>query len=119
MKTIGFVGKLLFAGPMAMFGIFHFMSGNAMTGVVPSYLPMPILWVYISGLGLILSAIAIITGNKAKLATQLLGAMLLAFAVIIHLPGFLMNDQMASTMFLKDIALGGSAWFMSANLSNG
>ena len=118
MKSLGFIGKLMFAGPMAMFGIFHFMGADSMTGMVPSYLPAPIVFVYLTGISLILAAVAIVTGKKAKLATQLLGLMLALFALLLHLQGFMNQDPASSSMFLKDIALAGGAWFMSAHLSD-
>ena len=118
MKSLGYIGKLMYAGPMAMFGVFHFMGAEGMTAAVPDFLPAPLFFVYLTGVALVLAAIAIVTGNKAKLATQLLGLMLLLFAVLISLPGFLSGDQQMSAMFLKDIALAGAAWFMSAHLSN-
>lgn len=118
MKSLGFIGKLMYAGPMAMFGIFHLTDANGMTGAVPDFLPAPIFFVYLTGLALLLAAVAIIIGKKAKLATQLLGLMLALFAVLIHLPGFLNQDAVSSGMFLKDIALAGGAWFMSGHLSD-
>ena len=118
MKSLGYIGKLMYAGPMAMFGIFHFMGADSMTGIVPSILPAPIVFVYLTGVALILAAVAIIIGNKAKLATQLLGLMLALFAVLLHLSGFLAQDPTASAMFLKDVALAGAAWYMSSHLSN-
>ena len=118
MKSLGFIGKLMFAGPMAMFGVFHFMGANSMTGMVPGYLPAPIVFVYLTGVALVLAAVAIVTGNKARLATQLLGLMLVLFAVLLHLPGFLNQDPVGSSSFLKDVALAGGAWFMSAHLKN-
>ena len=118
MKSLKFVGKLMYAGPMAMFGIFHFMSADGMTGAVPDFLPGPIVFVYLTGTLLILAAVSIVIGNKAKLATQLLGLMIALFAVLIHLDGFLAQDPTASGMFLKDIALAGAAWYMSAHVTN-
>ncbi|MEM9895303.1 MAG: DoxX family protein [Bacteroidota bacterium] len=118
MKSLGYLGKLLFAGPMAMFGVFHFMGASTMTRIVPSYIPFPIVWVYATGLAFILAAVAIIIGQKARLATQLLGVMLVAFAVLVHLEGFLGGNPASSANFLKDIALGGAAWFMSSYLHN-
>ena len=115
MKNSGFIGKLLFALPMAMFGFFHFMGATNMTGMVPSFLPAPIFWVYLTGLALILAAVAMILGKKAKLATLLLGIMLALFAILIHLSGFMNGDQFASSMFLKDLALAGGAFFISAH----
>ncbi|MEP4531578.1 MAG: DoxX family protein [Cyclobacteriaceae bacterium] len=118
MKNLGFIGKLLYALPIAMFGFFHFMNASAMVGVVPSFLPAGEVWVYLTGLALILAAVAIIIGKKAKLATQLLGLMILLFAVLIHLPGFLNQAQPAAAMFLKDTALAGAAFFLSSHLKN-
>jgi len=116
MKNVGFVGKLMFAGPMAMFGIFHFMGAESMVSMVPDFLPAPIAFVYLTGLAMILAAVAIVVGKKAKLATQLLGLMLAIFAVLIHLPGFLNQEPVGSSMFLKDVALAGASWFMSDHL---
>lgn len=118
MKSLGYVGKLMYAGPMAMFGIFHFMGADDMAGYVPSFLPAPVVFVYLTGIALILAAVAIILGKKAKLATQLLGLMLALFAILIHFSGFMNQDPVSSSMFLKDIALAGAAWFMSSNLSD-
>lgn len=118
MKSLGFVGKLMYAGPMAMFGIFHFMGAESMTGMVPDFIPAPIVFVYLTGVALILAAVAIVLGKKARLATQLLGLMLALFAVLIHLPGFVNQDPVGSSMFLKDIALAGAAWYMSAHLTD-
>jgi len=118
MKSLGYIGKLMYAGPMAMFGIFHFMNADGMAAIVPDFLPVPIVFVYLTGIALMLAAVAIVIGNKAKLATQLLGLMLLLFAILVWLPGFLNQDAEQSSLFLKDIALAGAAWYMSAHLSN-
>lgn len=118
MKSLGYVGKLLFALPMALFGIFHFMNANAMTGLVPPMFPYPEVWVYLTGLSLVLAAIAIIIGKKARLAASLLGVMTMLFALLIHLSGFLSGDPVASSAFLKDIAIAGSAFFIASKVKN-
>ena len=38
-------GKYLLAIPMAIFGLFHFISGPAMAGMVPAAIPGGVLWV--------------------------------------------------------------------------
>ena len=118
MKSLEFSGKLMYAGPMAMFGIFHLMGANEMIGMIPDFVPVPVFFIYLTGLALILAAVAIIIGKKAKLATRFLGLMLTLFAFLIHLSGFLSQDAVHLTMFLKDIALAGGAWFMSAHLTD-
>ena len=102
--------RLLYAVPMAIFGIFHFMNASAMSGMVPSFLPGGVFWVYLTGLALILAAISIIIQKKARLAALLLAAMLIIFVLTMHLPGLGgENMQMSMTMLLKDTALAGAA----------
>ncbi|PIB35316.1 DoxX family protein [Reichenbachiella sp. 5M10] len=110
------MGKFLFAIPMMIFGIFHFMSADGMSGMVPSYLPGGIFWVYLTGVALIAAALGIIIGKKAKTASQLLGLMLILFAVMIHLPSVMGGSDSSMPSLLKDIALGGAAWFIAGHV---
>lgn len=102
-------GKYLFALPMAIFGIFHFMNGAAMAGMVPSYVPGGVIWVYVTGAALIAAAAAIITGKKAKLASVLLAVLLLIFVLTIHLQGAMAGDHASTASLLKDLGLAGGA----------
>ncbi|RMG24851.1 MAG: DoxX family protein [Bacteroidetes bacterium] len=101
---------------MAVFGLFHFMSGPDMAEKVP--IPGGIFWVYLTGAALIAAAVSIMIRKKDQLAGLLLGIMLLIFALSIHLPGVLeggdqaMRDSMP--MFLKDTALAGAAWLIAS-----
>lgn len=117
MKNLGMIGKILFCIPFLAFGIMHLMSGNQMAGMVPAYFPGGVVWIYITGLAEILAAVSILTGKQTKLATMLLGVMLIIFVLTIHLPG--MSDpatqQMAMSGLLKDLGLAGAALMMSAN----
>ncbi|MCB0517091.1 MAG: hypothetical protein R2798_07195 [Chitinophagales bacterium] len=108
MKNLLGLGRYLFTLPILLFGVFHFMHGNAMIGMVP--LPGGIFWVYFTGAALIAAAISILTGKYDRLASLLLGVMLLIFALSIHLPHVLAGDQAAMPNLLKDIALAGGAW---------
>jgi putative oxidoreductase len=108
------VGRVLFALPMAVFGLFHFTNGQAMAGVVPSYIPGGIIWVYITGIALIAAAVSIIIEKMTKLSGLLLGIMLAIFALAIHLPG----GEASMPSLLKDLALAGAAFYISANGKN-
>lgn len=46
-------GKYLLAKPMAIFGLFHFISGPAMTGMVPAAIPGGVLWINLTGIALV------------------------------------------------------------------
>ena len=118
-NTITKISQIVFALVMAIFGLFHFMNASAMAGAVPSYIPGGVLWVYVSGLGLVLAAVSIITGKQTKLACNLLGAQLLIFVLTIHLPMLLhaadeAGKQGPMAAILKDLALAASAFFIGA-----
>lgn len=105
------LGRYLYAIPFAIFGLMHFMKGGDMAGMVP--IPGGVIWVYITGLALILASVSIIIQKKAKLASLLLGCLLIIFVLSIHIPTIVGGDQMAMQMamanLLKDLSLAGAA----------
>ncbi|MCC5932368.1 MAG: DoxX family protein [Cyclobacteriaceae bacterium] len=114
------IARILFAVPMAVFGVMHFMNAKAMAGIVPSFFPGDIIWVYITGAGLIAAAVSIFINKKAKIGAFYLGLMLLIFALTVHLPGVFSEATMQSSMpnFLKDTSLAGAAFALSGMLKN-
>lgn len=116
MKT---TGKFLFAIPMAIFGMMHFMMAAKMAGMVPSYIPGGIFWVYLTGLALIAAAAAIMMNKMVKTAGLLLGLLLMVFVLTIHLPMVMSGDEMKMAMampnMLKDVALSGAAIYIGMN----
>lgn len=117
MDALPKVGRYLYAIPMAIFGLLHFMNGSMMAGMVP--IPGGVIWVYLVGVALIAAAVAILTGKQAVLATRLLGLMLLIFALSIHLPAVMAGGESMAAgmpMMLKDTALAGAAFILSGVL---
>ncbi len=102
------LGKWLYALPMLVFGVMHFLAAPDMEGMVP--LPGGIFWVYLTGVALVAAAVAIFIGKMDKLAATLLGVMLLIFALSIHLPNVMGGDETSMISLLKDISLAGGAW---------
>ena len=80
-----------------------------MAGMVPSFIPGGVIWVYLTGVALLAAAVAIIIQKKARLAGLLLAAMLLIFVLTIHLPGVMGGNESSMPGLLKDIALAGAA----------
>ncbi|MCB0703769.1 MAG: hypothetical protein KDC34_00600 [Saprospiraceae bacterium] len=118
MKSLLGLGKYLFAIPFAIFGLFHLMGAKDMAGIVP--IPGGEIWVYLTGIAHIAAAVAILIGKMDKLATALLGLMLLIFALSIHLPGVIESggeNQMAMGGFLKDTMLAGASWLYSLHIA--
>jgi uncharacterized membrane protein YphA (DoxX/SURF4 family) len=104
------IGKYLYAVPMIIFGLFHFLNGNAMAGMVP--IPGGIFWIYLTGVALIASGISILLKKLDDWSSFLLAVLLLVFALTMDLPGVLAGGKMAQTYtfgLLKNIALAGGS----------
>ena len=89
------------------------MNSGPMTGMVPSFIPGGVIWVYVTGIALLAGAIVIIANRRlASLATLLMGVLLLIFALTVHLPSVINPEMMMSAMpnLLKDTALAGGAF---------
>ena len=110
-KVLNLVGRILYSVPFVLFGLGHLMNPGQMAGMVPSYIPGGVVWVYVTGAAMILAAVAIITGIQARLACFGLSLLLLIYILTIHLPG--MSDpnvkMMATMMLFKDTGLLGGA----------
>lgn len=102
-------GRIVFAIPFAMFGMMHLVMAGNMAGMVPSWVPGGVLWVYVTGLALVAAAVSIISKKQIYLASILLAVLLGVFVMTIHLPAILGGDQMAMGSMLKDISLVGGA----------
>lgn len=108
--------RVLFALPFFVFGALHFMNAERMKGLVPAYFPGDIIWVYITGILFILSALSFTINKYAKAGGYLLAFVLLVFILTIHLPALMAGNQVALGGLLKDFALMAAAMFI-ANFS--
>lgn len=117
-KLLTTLGRLFFALPFLVFGLFHFMNATMLVGAVPAYIPGGIFWVYLTGAAFIAASVSILIHKMDELATLLLGVLLLIFVLTIHLPGVLNAATMATSMpsLLKDTVMAGAAFFMSGTL---
>lgn len=117
MKTIipNRVAVILYALVLAVFGVFHFMNADMMAGAVP--IPGGKIWIYITGAGLLLAAIAFIINKQVRLAGYLFALFLLIVIVLIHAPHAAGGDQQSITMLLKDVGLMAGA-ILIANMGD-
>ena len=109
MSDLKKVGRIMFAIPFAMFGMMHLIMAGNFTGMVPSWVPGGVFWVYVTGMALMAAAISIVSKKHIYLASVLLAVLLGVFVMTIHLPALLGGDQMAMGGMLKDISLAGGA----------
>ncbi len=109
MFTLIPLGRYLFALPIAVFGVFCFTNAQMMVGLIPAYLPGSIVWVYLSGICLLMASAGILYGKKAKTASTLLAIMLIMFVLTIHLPSVMAGHRESIIMALKDVIIAGGA----------
>jgi putative oxidoreductase len=94
------LAEIIFALAMGFFGVLHFMNVDAMSGLIPDFMPGDgKLWIYITGAGLMAAALAIIINKFKRPACYLLAVMLLIFVFTLHWkpamdgnPGSLLKD---------------------------
>jgi len=95
-------GSILFSIPILSFGILHFQFAKDVSTMVPSWIPCPIFWTYLAGIGLLGSGFSIILKIKTGLFAALLGIIILIWFITIHIPGVItssfadLGDQITS-----------------------
>ena len=109
MKTLGSLGRIIFAIPFIVFGIMHFMNTESMASDMLTNWPIAEAFVYFSGLALILAGVSIIIKIQAKIACLLLALLLLIIIATIHMPQVVGGDQMAMAILLRDFGLLGAS----------
>lgn len=119
-KLVGTVGRILYCIPFFIFGAMHLMKAGDMAGMIPSWLPGGVLWVYLTGAAMIAAVLAILTGRQAFLASVMLALMLLGFILTLHVPGLAQKEtmQMSMTNLLKDMGLMGGALVLASTFRN-
>ena len=114
MKTLTTtVARVLFGVPFLVLGLMHFAFGEKMAAAIPSFLPGGVLWIYLTGAGLVAAAVSLYTKKLTKDAMIGLSVFLISAIAFVHAPGLGNPDPMmqmvSMTGFLKDIGLLGGA----------
>lgn len=121
MKNLTNIGRIVFGIPFVVFGLNHLLGAESMVGMVPSFIPGGIIWIYITGLCEAAAGIAFITKKQIKLAGILLACLMAVYILTIHMPGLGSQDEMTKIMsmvsLLKDLALAGGALMLSGMYS--
>src|SRR4030042_4772376 len=105
----GTLARICFALPFGIFGVMHFLGGKKMAPLVPAWVPGGWIWVYVTGLAMILASAAILSGKLSRTASFCLAVLLAVFITTVHVPGLLnpQTQQMAMAGLLKDFSLMG------------
>ena len=114
------LGQLTFGVCAVLFGGAHFFYLNLTVPLVPKWLPPgQVFWAYATGIGQIAASIAILTDVQARLATILLTAMYVSFALLVHAPMLWAapSSHWIWTENATNLALTGAAWVVTDSLT--
>jgi uncharacterized membrane protein len=111
--------RYLYAFPLIFLGGQHFMQESFVTGKIPAWLPFTTLWDYSMGGLIILAAVCILLNKSALLAAITLGAVLLLFALLLHLPLLVSNvrNPQEWTTAMLDLLIAAGAFIIADGLS--
>jgi uncharacterized membrane protein len=116
---IVFLGPLLMAIAMAVFGADHFVAAPFVAKTVPSWIPGHLFWAYFVGAALITAALSLATKIQPHLSAALLGIMIFLFVLLIHIPSCFATpyDKTRLTIVLRDSTLSIGALAFAASRS--
>jgi putative oxidoreductase len=87
METIEIIGRILIGGLVTWAGLNHFMHMKKTTMFAKSKkVPMPGFASFISGVGLLLGGLGILTWTEPVLSMWIVAVLLFLFAVMVHQP---------------------------------
>jgi putative oxidoreductase len=109
-------GTYIFAIPIGILGIIHFLMGSSIAAGLPSFYFAPLFWVYLSGLSLLAAAISILIRKYTRLACLLLALLFFILVLTVDLPGLINNaaSYMEISILLKDLSIAGGALVIAA-----
>ena len=124
-KTLNLAARILISLPLLVFGLGHLSNAHQMAGMVPAYVPGGVLWVYVTGVALLLASVAFISGKLNRVAGYLTALLLLSFVLTIQLPGMTKTvdptdavggayKMAAFAGFFKDLGLVGAVLLIAS-----
>lgn len=87
------------------------MAADNMQGMIPSYAPSGVIWVYTTGVG----AAGFIISKSVQLAAYLLSGLMLLFILIINLPVVIGEHQNWIGSLSKDLSMMTGALFIGSS----
>ncbi len=125
----GLIAKIIPAGPfiyaftIVSFGIDHFLYARQAADYVPGWIPDHLFWIYLAGIALLGSAIAIILKIRTRLFAMLLGIMIFIWFIILHTP-YVIAARFSDTggevtSALLALAYSGTAFLIAGNAKRG
>lgn len=108
------VAIIIFAIIIGFFGANQILNADRMVANAPKFLPGAKVFVYLSGVGLLLSAVAFIIDRFAKPAGYLVAFILLVIVISVHIPGIIKGESTLVKMLFLTNGLKDTAMAMGA-----
>ncbi len=115
------IGRSFFALALVGLGAEHFVYGEFVTGRAPAWpdgIPGKLVWVYSSGVLVMLAGMAVLTRRWARPAALGLGVMVLTWALVRHVPVVIADSLLAGswTRAGKALTIVGGSFAVAATL---
>ena len=112
------LGRLLFALPLIVFAVQHFLYAGFIATLIPAWIPARLFWAYFVGVAFVAAAVSIATTFAGRLGATLLGAMFFIWVVIVHAPrvAAASHDANEWTSLFVALAMCGGSWAVAGSL---
>lgn len=109
------LGRLLFAIPLVVFGVQHFLYARFVATLVPSWIPGHLFWAIFVGVAFVAAALSIATQIRARLSATWLGIMFLLWVLVLHLPRIAASPHSGNewTSAFIALAMSGGAFLIA------
>ena len=108
------VAIFIFALIIGFFGANQILNADKLVANVPKFIPAAKVFVYLSGVGLLLGAVAIIIDRFAKPFGYLIAFILFVIVITVHIPGFMQSNPLTVKMLFVTNGLKDTAMAMAA-----
>jgi uncharacterized membrane protein YphA (DoxX/SURF4 family) len=119
-KRLTSFGCFALAITSAVFGIDHFLYVDFVASLVPRWMPGHVFWTYFCGGALIAAGAGMILRIRARMAAALLGAMIFAWLLVLHIPRALADPHSLNgnewTSVFEALSFSGIAFILSRTL---
>lgn len=87
------MGQILSGAALLILGFQHIYYADFISSMIPSWIPLRIVWAWITGIALMASGISFLFNLKISWASLALSMMVLSWIIVLHLPRIISRPQ--------------------------